>query len=89
MQVDNDYNDWQYLSHAAATILERIDINHCNLNIPIGETLEIPYFKGVITEELAEEIIRYQHSMDHKGDPPFSAEIKDGNLVILFLKSGL
>lgn len=77
-------NDWQYLSDPVKTILERVDINRKSCEIPISSIVDIPYFKGEMTEEMAQEIVRYQYSSDNKGY--FSAEINDEILKIKFIK---
>lgn len=77
-------NDWQYLSDPVKTILERIDINRRSASLPVGGIVDIPYFKGELTSEMANEIVDYQHSKDNEGF--FSAEIVEGTLNIKFLK---
>ncbi|MGG1650482.1 hypothetical protein ABHN03_16840 [Paenibacillus sp. NRS-1775] len=77
-------NDWQYLSDDVKTILERIDINRKSATIPIGSIVDIPYFKGELTNEMAKEIVQYQHSKDNKGY--FSAVIENENLKVEFIK---
>ena len=76
--------DWSKLSDPVSTILERSDINHRDWNIEINKELEIPYFKGIFTEEMALEIVNYQYSKENKGY--FSAKILDGVLMFKFLK---
>lgn len=77
-------SDWSKLSDATGTILERVDINGRDMKLIIGEVLDIPYFKGIITEEIAKEILCYQNSKDNEGY--FSAVREDNKLTIRFLK---
>jgi len=76
--------DWSKLSDGVKTILERIDINRKSADIEIGSTINIPYFNGVFTESMAEEIIAYQHSPENKG---YYSACKAGNILkVNFLK---
>lgn len=77
-------NDWQYLSDPVKTILERVDINCKSYEVTIGSLIDIPYFKGELTLEMAQEIVQYQSSKDNEGF--FAAEIKDNVLYIKFIK---
>jgi len=77
-------NDWQHLSDPVKTILERIDLNRRSAVIQIGSIVDIPYFKGEMTADIANEIINYQHSKDNQGY--FSATIKNDILKINLLK---
>lgn len=77
-------SDWSKLSDSTSTILERLDINRKSYNIQIGEEIDIPYFKGIFTEEIAKEIVEYQHSKENKGY--YAATIEDGILKFKFLK---
>lgn len=75
---------WRDLSHPVGTILERIDINCSGSNIEIGSEVNIPYFKGVFTEDMAQEILNYQRSSENDGN--FSAALDNKALKIKFLK---
>lgn len=75
---------WADLSDSVGTILERIDINGKSADIEIGSEVNIPFFKGIFTSEMAQEILDYQHSSDNEGY--FSALREDNTLKIKFLK---
>jgi hypothetical protein len=76
---------WADLSDPVGTILERVDINGRSVDIEIGSEVNIPYFKGVFTAEMAQEIMDYQHSKDN-AEGHFSATLEDNVLKIKFLK---
>lgn len=80
-------NEWEYLSEPTKTILERIDINRKSAEVPIGHTISIPHFNGVLTEEIAKEFVEYQHSKENEGY--FSASLEDDLLKINFIKQAL
>jgi hypothetical protein len=77
-------SDWSKLSNPVKTILERIDINRESAEVKIGDIIDIPFFKGVLTEEMADEIISYQYSDENEGH--YSASKTEGVLTIKFLK---
>ncbi|OMC63272.1 hypothetical protein BK125_31055 [Paenibacillus odorifer] len=77
-------NDWQYLSDPVKTILERVDINCKSCEIPIGSLVDIPYFKGVMTLEMALEILNFQDSIDNEGF--FATSVENKVLSIEFIK---
>jgi len=56
-----------YLSDPIKTFLECVEINCKSCEIPIGSIVEIPYFKGEMTLEMAQEIVNYQNSKDDEG----------------------
>lgn len=74
--------EWNDLSQASKTILERVDVNRRDLSFQIGEELEIPYFKGVITQELVDELKAFQQSELKTNEQYFKVE-QTGNQVIL------
>lgn len=74
--------EWKELSQANKTILERVDINRRDLHLQIGEELEIPYFKGIITQELVDELKVFQQSELETNEQYFKVE-QTGNQVIL------
>lgn len=76
--------EWKNLSHAVQTILERVDINRSDVQLVIGQEIDIPYFKGIITEEIVKEIEEFQHSEDNEGF--FSANVRGNILEIKFIK---
>ncbi|MCR8641479.1 hypothetical protein NV379_02305 [Paenibacillus sp. N1-5-1-14] len=77
--------EWGKLSDPVKTILERIDINRSSADIRIGEVVDIPYFKGIFTEEMSDEILKYQHSSENEG---FYSAQQVGEIVhINFLKA--
>ncbi|MGG1664467.1 hypothetical protein [Brevibacillus sp. NRS-1366] len=78
--------EWGKLSDPVKTILERVDINRKDADLIIGEEINIPYFKGIVTEEIAEELVKYQHSNENEGY--FSAMIEGKILKIKFLRQG-
>jgi hypothetical protein len=80
-------NDWQYLSDPVKTILERVDINCKSYEIPIRSIVDIPYFKGEMTLEMAQEIVQYQKSKDNEGF--FAANVENDILYIKFLKQAI
>ncbi|WP_064199029.1 hypothetical protein [Brevibacillus brevis] len=76
--------DWSKLSDPVKTILERIDINGRDVDLVIGEAIDIPYFKGIVTEEMAMEIFSYQHSDESKEH--YSATREGDVLKVKFLR---
>lgn len=75
---------WVDLSDPVGTMLERVDINRRSCDIRIGEEVNIPYFKGIFTKEMAEEIMAYQYSSENEGY--YLATMCDDVLEIEFLK---
>ncbi|MWV44908.1 hypothetical protein GRF59_14900 [Paenibacillus sp. HJL G12] len=79
--------DWSKLDDSVKTILERVDINKKSSDIPIGSLVDIPYYRGEMTEEMADEIIHYQYSSENKGY--YAASLEKGILKIAFLKQAI
>lgn len=76
---------WAKLSLSVKTIMERVDINKRDLTLEIGQELDIPYFKGMITQEMVDEIKLLEKEENDEGY--FRTE-QEGNLFIIrFLKS--
>jgi hypothetical protein len=75
---------WADVSDPVSTILERVDISGKGMRLEIGSMIDLQYFKGIFTKELAEEILHYQHSTDNAGY--FSASLEGNVLTITFLK---
>ncbi|MFF2532465.1 hypothetical protein ACFVS2_26720 [Brevibacillus sp. NPDC058079] len=77
-------SDWAKLSLPTKTILERVDMTRTDEEIKIGEMVDIPFFKGVLTDEIADEIVNYQYSGEQKGY--YTASKVDGVVKIKFLQ---
>nr|WP_010503485.1 hypothetical protein [Paenibacillus elgii] len=78
---------WADLSDSVKTIIEHIDINCCDEDFQVGTKLNIPYFKGRFTQEMADAILEYQFSTENLNENCYSAELQDGVLMIKFVKS--
>lgn len=76
--------DWSKLSVATKSILERVDVNRKGMKLVIGEELVIPYYRGVITNEIVEEIKRFEKLEENEGY--FRTEQEENVLIIHFLK---
>jgi hypothetical protein len=72
--------DWSKLSGNTQTILERFDINRHDDTIEIGEYIDIPYFQGYFTEDMAKEILEYQKS--EESQDVYSAR-REGNTIFM------
>lgn len=77
-------SDWSTLSDPVKTILERVDINRKGCTLQAGQEIDIPYFKGMITEQMLLEIKRYEQSPENEG---YYRTVSNGDLLrIVFLK---
>jgi hypothetical protein len=76
---------WSGLSQPVKTILERVDINRKGLKLEKEKMLEIPYFKGIITKEIIDEIKLYEKTEENEGY--FRTQEIGDVLLIEFLKS--
>ena len=79
--------DWSKLSELSASILEYVDITRKDLTLTIGEVFETNFIEEIVTEKVANEIVRYQDSEENEGYT--RADFADGILKIKFLKSAL
>lgn len=77
-------NTWTGLSSGAKTILERVDINRRNLELVVGENVQIPYFQEQLTKDIVSEIQIFEKSPENEGF--FKTELKGNTFNILFLK---
>lgn len=80
-----EIKEWADLSSEVKTILERVDINRADLVLTIGEEVNIPYFKGVITEKMVHEISSYEQSEENK-EALYKTSSEGDKLIIHFLK---
>lgn len=76
---------WSKLSQPVKTIMERVDINKRDLTLKIGQELEIPYFKGIITQQIVDEIKWLEK--EEKNEGYFRTEQERNTFTIKFLKS--
>jgi hypothetical protein len=74
---------WSELSEEAKTILERVDVEGRSLDFIIGEELNIPYFKGNVTQGIVDEIVNYEKGEGYI----YSKTEQNGNKVtVKFIK---
>lgn len=76
---------WSELSQPVKTILERVDINKVGLKLEKDKTLEIPHFKGIITDEIINEIKIFEKTEENEGY--FRTQEIGDILLVEFLKS--
>lgn len=76
---------WAKLSQPVKTIMERVDINKRDLTLEIGQELEIPYFKGTITQQIVDEIKWLEKK--EEGEEYFRTEQEGKIFTIKFLKT--
>lgn len=48
---------WSKLTDITSTILEYVDISMSNIELTIGNKFETPYNSGIVTEQVAEELL--------------------------------
>lgn len=78
-------SDWSKLNNITTNILELVDINKNDMHFKIGEIFEGKYTKGIVTMEIANELIEYQWNKENEGY--YKANLTNGILNIQFLKS--
>lgn len=71
-------SDWSKLSEPVRTILERLDLNREDETLEINEEIDIPYFKGIFTEDMANQIFAYQYSKENDG---YYSIKREGNIL--------